>query len=131
MVNDAKIHADEDRQKKEKAEVLNRVETLRYQAEKQLLENGDKIPEHDKDAIKSLVTKLKEASNNENVELTNTLIGQLQVILQKTAQQLNEQGSSSQPFSHQGFNEKKNTNNNTNNTADDPKVVDADFEVVN
>ena len=41
MINDTKTHAQEDVRKKERVEQKNRAETLGYQAEKQLLENGE------------------------------------------------------------------------------------------
>ena len=43
MVKDAEAHAEEDRQRREEAEVRNNADTLVYQTEKLLREQGDKI----------------------------------------------------------------------------------------
>ena len=43
MVRDAEAHAEEDRQRKEEAEIRNQADTLVYQTEKLLREQGDKI----------------------------------------------------------------------------------------
>ena len=43
MVKDAEAHAEDDRRRKEEAEVRNNADTLVYQTEKLLQEQGDKI----------------------------------------------------------------------------------------
>ncbi|HEY4870579.1 MAG TPA: molecular chaperone DnaK, partial [Candidatus Dormibacteraeota bacterium] len=43
MVKDAEAHAEEDRKHREEVEARNQADSLVYQAEKQLQENGDKI----------------------------------------------------------------------------------------
>ncbi len=43
MVQDAEAHAEEDRRRREEAEVRNNADTLVYQTEKLLREQGDKI----------------------------------------------------------------------------------------
>ncbi|MET1048944.1 MAG: molecular chaperone DnaK, partial [Acidimicrobiales bacterium] len=53
MVKDAEAHAEEDRRKKEEAEVRNTADSLVYQAEKQLKEHGDKITGDEKDAVEA------------------------------------------------------------------------------
>ena len=44
MMRDAEAHAEEDRQRREEAEVRNTAESLVYQTEKFLADNADKIP---------------------------------------------------------------------------------------
>ena len=43
MVKDAEAHAEEDRQRREEAEVRNNADSLVYQTEKLLREQGDKV----------------------------------------------------------------------------------------
>ena len=43
MVKDAEAHAEDDRQRREEAEVRNNADTLVYQTEKVLREQGDKV----------------------------------------------------------------------------------------
>src|SRR5260370_16794856 len=45
MMADAEKYAEEDRKRREEAEVRNRAETLAYTTEKFLAENADKVPD--------------------------------------------------------------------------------------
>jgi molecular chaperone DnaK len=59
MVKEAEEHAGEDKSKRELAEAKNQGEALIHATEKQLQENGDKVPAGDKQAIEAAVTALK------------------------------------------------------------------------
>ncbi len=48
MVKDAEAHAEEDRQRRDEAEARNNADTLVYQTEKLLREQGDKVPGDEK-----------------------------------------------------------------------------------
>ncbi|MEY2399240.1 MAG: molecular chaperone DnaK, partial [Actinomycetota bacterium] len=51
MVKDAEAHAEEDRRRREEAEVRNNADSLVYQTEKMLADNGDKVSGEEKDTI--------------------------------------------------------------------------------
>ncbi|HEX6165162.1 MAG TPA: molecular chaperone DnaK, partial [Acidimicrobiales bacterium] len=53
MVRDAEAHAEEDRRRREEAEVRNQADTLVYQTEKLLKEQGDKISGDEKSAVEA------------------------------------------------------------------------------
>ncbi len=64
MKQEAEKHAEEDKKKKEQVEIRNHAESLVFQTEKTLKENGDKVSDDVKkpvqekvDALKSLLTK--------------------------------------------------------------------------
>src|SRR5262249_9326191 len=59
MVKEAEEHAGEDKGRRELAEAKNQGEALVHQIEKQLKENGDKVPAGDKQAIESAIATLK------------------------------------------------------------------------
>ena len=61
MVRDAESHAEEDRRRREEAEVRNNADTLVYSTEKVLREHGDKITGDEKDKVESALAALKEA----------------------------------------------------------------------
>ncbi|MGA3030056.1 MAG: molecular chaperone DnaK [Candidatus Limnocylindrales bacterium] len=48
MVNEAAVHADEDRQRKDEVEARNQADALAYQAERTLRDLGDKVSPEDK-----------------------------------------------------------------------------------
>jgi molecular chaperone DnaK len=59
MVQDAELHAGEDRERREKVEKHNALDSLVYQAEKTLQENGDKLPAEDKQRVESALADAK------------------------------------------------------------------------
>ena len=58
-VKDAEMFAEEDKKQKEAVEVKNRADSMVFQAEKTMGEVGDKVPEADKEAVKSAIETLK------------------------------------------------------------------------
>ena len=61
MVKDAEAHAEEDRKRKEEAEVRNQADTLVYQVEKVLREQADKVDPSDKEPAEAALAELKTA----------------------------------------------------------------------
>ncbi len=61
MVKDAEAHAEEDRKRKEEAEARNQADTLVYQVEKVLRDQGDKVDPADKEPAESALSELKTA----------------------------------------------------------------------
>ena len=58
-VKDAEKFAEEDRKQKEAVDTKNHADSLIFQSEKALGEIGDKIPESEKEEVKSAIEKLK------------------------------------------------------------------------
>jgi molecular chaperone DnaK len=61
MVKDAEAHAEEDRRRREEAEIRNTADTLVYQTEKVLREQGDKVAADERAAIEGPLQELKQA----------------------------------------------------------------------
>ena len=59
MVKDAEVHADEDKKKRQVVEARNQLDSLVFQAEKMLRENGDKVPADLKGEVESAVSEAK------------------------------------------------------------------------
>src|SRR5215207_371656 len=68
MVKDAEAHAEEDRQRREEAEVRNQADTLVYQTEKLLRDQGDKISGDEKSAVEEKLADLKTALGGSDLE---------------------------------------------------------------
>src|ERR1700683_2097892 len=74
MMADAEKYAEEDRQRREEAEVRNRGESLAYTTEKFLAENADKVPDDVKSEVESAIAELKKAlegTDNEAIRTTS------------------------------------------------------------
>ena len=56
MVKDAEAHAEDDRRRREEAEVRNNADTLVYQTEKLLKDQGDKFQGDEKEKVESALT---------------------------------------------------------------------------
>jgi molecular chaperone DnaK len=67
MMKDAEAHADEDRKRREEAETRNLAESLQYQTEKFLAENGDKIPADKKEELGEALTELRSALGGSDI----------------------------------------------------------------
>ena len=62
MMREAEKYAEEDRQRREEAEVRNRAETLVYPTEKFLAENADKVPDDIKTEVESAIADAEEGA---------------------------------------------------------------------
>jgi molecular chaperone DnaK len=93
MVRDADAHAEEDKRRKEEADARNRADTLVYQTEKLLSEQGDKVPAEEKANVESALAELKEALNGSDAERMNTASEALMAASQHLSQMLYEQAA--------------------------------------
>merc|ERR1711988_1155341 len=69
MVRQAEENAEKDKERKQIIEARNEGDSLAYSTEKQVEEHGDKLSDEDKDAIKSAISDMRLALDNENVGL--------------------------------------------------------------
>ncbi len=86
MVHDAESHADEDRKKKEEAEVRNTADTLVYTTEKTLKDLGDKVPEETKTACEDASAELKKALEGDDIDAIKAATEKLQEASYKLAE---------------------------------------------
>ena len=68
MVRDAEQYAEEDRRRREEAEVRNQADTLVYSTEKFLAENADKVPADIKSEVQTAISDLKKAIESGDVD---------------------------------------------------------------
>jgi molecular chaperone DnaK len=122
MVKDAELYAEEDRQKKELAEIKNQADQLIYASEKTLSENGDKIADAEKDNLTREIGNLKTALDSGNKDTVKAGIEALSKAAQKVAEALaaHQQSAESAP---------QNADAGSGAKAEG-EVLDADFEEV-
>jgi molecular chaperone DnaK len=77
MVKDAEAHAEEDKRRREEAEVRNQAETLVYQTEKVVKENEDKLPEDVKEKVKAAVAETNEALKGTDIAAVRAAVEKL------------------------------------------------------
>ncbi len=87
MIRDAESHAEDDKRRREEAEVRNNADSLVYQTEKVLKDQGDKVTEEEKAAVEGPLGTLKTAIAGNNIDdikaATETLMGASQEFSQK------------------------------------------------
>jgi len=96
MVRDAEAHAEEDRRRREEAEIRNNADTLVYQTEKLLREQGEKFQGDEKDKVEGALKTLKDALAGSDVETIKTATEALVNASHGFTQRLYEQASQSQ-----------------------------------
>jgi molecular chaperone DnaK len=121
MVKDAEAHADEDRQRREEADLHNQADTLVYQTEKLLREQGEKVPEADKEAVQASLGRLKDAKEGTDTEAVKSAIEDLMTTSQAFTQKLYEAASAESAGQYDGEPSASGAN-----AADDDEVVDAE-----
>jgi molecular chaperone DnaK len=118
MVKDAEAHAEDDRRRKEEAEVRNNADTLVYQTEKLLREQGEKIEGEEKEKVESALTELKAVLGSDDLDPIKTATEALMTASQSFSQQLYEQAAAENAGSATG---------GGTTEPDDDEVVDAEI----
>ena len=93
MVKDAEAHAEDDRQRREEADVRNSADTLVYQTEKLLKDQGDKISAEEKANVESKLADLKTAVAGSDLEAIKTATESLMTASQEFTQKLYQQAA--------------------------------------
>lgn len=87
MVNEASIHAAEDKNRKQEIEARNEADSLAYQVDRQLKDLGDKIPVHEKARAEQLLNDLRTAlKENAPIDRIRTLQSDLQQVAYSLSQ---------------------------------------------
>src|SRR6266545_2404421 len=91
MMKDAEKFAEEDHRRREVAEARNTADQLTYQVDKALVEYGDKIPEADRESVRSANDEVKEALKGDDVNRIKAATDALMQAFQKVGQAMYSQ----------------------------------------
>jgi len=120
MRTDADSHADEDKQRRELAEVQNNGSRMVYETEKLLQEHAEKLDDTSKSAIESSIEKVNTAIKGNDVDAINTAINELTQASQALAAHLQQEQAAAPGEA---------ASDSTESTPDsDDDVIDAEFE---
>ncbi len=129
MKAEAEANAAADAKEKERAEKLNKADSMIFQTEKQLKEVGDKIPADKKAAIEQALRKLKEAYESKNPDDCERYCNELNEAFQAAATDMyNAQGGNPGGADPNAGNPGGGNPGDGGNGGDD--VTDVDFEEV-
>ena len=127
LKQEAEAHAAEDAELKAKVEARNDLDNLVYQSEKQIKEQGDKIPEDKKSELETALAEGKKVleDGEASSEVMNEAKEKISAIVQAFAQEMYAQASAEgDPATQSG------DTGQPNATKAEGDTVDADFEVV-
>ncbi len=85
MKAEAEANAEADKNERERVEKLNRADAMVFEIEKQLKENGDKIPADQKPAIEEAVAELKKVHEAKDMDKIDEAMERLNTLFQAAA----------------------------------------------
>lgn len=129
MVQEAEQYADDDKKRRDSAELRNQAETLLYSTEKTMGELGDKLPEADKEKITAVSEQLRKSLEGEDPEAIRSDIEALTQASHKLAELLYSQASANPSGSDQPGDD-QNQGGGSGSKQDDDNIVDAEYEEV-
>ena len=95
MMREAERYAEEDRKRREEAEVRNNADSLVYQTEKFLRENSDKVPSDVKSEVESAIADVKKSLEGSDVNAIRSAAEKLATVSQKMGSAIYAQQSAS------------------------------------
>ena len=123
MVNDAKKHEMEDKEKRDKIDLINQAEHLIYETEKNINEQGEKLDDTEKNNLTEKVEALKKAKDGGNLDELKKAMDDLNASWSAVAAKMQESAQTEADVSEQN----KETDNKKKKEGE---IEDADFEVV-
>ena len=97
MVKEAEQFAAEDRQRKERVEARNMADSMIYQAEKILREQGDKVPANVKSEVESKISSLRAILDSGGADELENKAQELRMALQQIGAAMYEQAGPTPP----------------------------------
>ncbi|PZU94383.1 MAG: molecular chaperone DnaK [Pseudanabaena sp.] len=122
MVNEAERNSAADKEKRDRIEAKNQADSLAYQAEKQIKDLGDKVPDAEKTKIEGLVKTLRESIAKDDHEAITAQAEELKQALYALSASVYQQGGAEAPQDGAA------PQDGTRDAASgDDDVIDADF----
>jgi len=119
MIKDAEQHAEEDKRRRQEAELRNQADNLVYNTEKILRENRDKIPEAEVKNIENAIQSAKEAINKGDANTIRNAMEELNRVSHRLAEIMYQSASQKQQASQSQA---------ASGSKGEGEVVDAEFE---
>jgi molecular chaperone DnaK len=126
MVRDAEAHAEEDRQRRDEAELRNNADSLVYQTEKVLRDQGEKVSADDRAAVENPLAELKTALAGNDLAAIRAAHERLTGATQAFSQRLYEAASRDDAAAAGSSASGQSNSGNSGASADDD-IVDAEI----
>ncbi len=130
MEEEAKLHAEEDRKKKELVEARNQADSLIYTTEKSLKELGDKVDAATRDNINQKIEALKKVMEGDDAQAIKKAQDELMQASHKLAEMMYQQTQAGAGAAGAGAAGAGAAGGTSSQGGGEDDVVDADFEEV-
>jgi molecular chaperone DnaK len=97
MVKEAERHRQEDQKRKDEVEVRNNADSLIYQAEKLMREQGDKVPANVKSEVEGKIETCRSALQGQDLNRMRTAVEDLSAAIQKLGASMYQEPGSPPP----------------------------------
>ena len=128
MKAEAEANAEADKKEREKIDKLNQADSMIFQTETFLNENGDKLGA-DKANVEAAVQQLKDAHKSQDIAAVDSAIANLNTVMQAASQKMYSQTGGQQAGPGAGFNGGQQAGGQQGGNSDET-IQDADFEEV-
>ena len=125
LVNDAKKHESEDKEKREKIDLVNQAEHLIYETEKNVKEHGEKLDDSEKESLTEKVEELKKAKESGSVDNIKSAMESLNAFWSTIASKMYDSAKQEEDASGG-----ESTDGTDTKKKKESEIEDADFEVV-
>ncbi len=125
MQKDAELHADEDKQKRELADLRNQADHECFQLEKLMKEQTDKLSQADREPLNRSIERVRTAAKGENAQAIKSALSDLQQAAQAVSKVLYAQA---QPCGATAGGASDDSCRSYGGSAED-EAIDAEFEV--
>ena len=125
LVNDAKKHESEDKEKREKIDLVNQAEHLIYETEKNVKEHGEKLDDPEKESLTEKVEELKKAKESGSVDNIKSAMESLNAFWSTVASKMYDSAKQEEDASGG-----ESTDGTDAKKKKESEIEDADFEVV-
>jgi len=111
MKQEAELHAEEDKKKKEQVEAKNQADAVVFTTEKMIKESGDKMKAEDKTELEAKVEELKKVKDGDDLEAINKAMASLNEVAQKIGAGMYQQPGAETPAGAEAPTEEKKDDN--------------------
>ncbi len=111
MKQEAELHAEEDKKKKEQVEAKNQADAVVFTTEKMIKESGDKMKAEDKTELEAKVEELKKVKDGDDLEAINKAMSSLNEVAQKIGAGMYQQPGAETPAGAEAPAEEKKDDN--------------------
>ncbi len=124
LVREAEEHREEDKRKRERAELRNKAESMVHTADKSLAEMGDKVPEAQKKPLTDKIDALRKAVDDYDYDTMEEIMSELEQLMHQAAEQMYQAAGAAPEGAADPSSE-------DSSGDDDDDVIDAEFEEAN